>query len=123
MNQRTDAELTRSEEELRVSSTWNAVERVSLTTRIVTEQQQVTVTVRRQELIVERHPASGTVTADVVAPEDAAPLVIVLHREEPVVEMRVVPVERVSVLTTRVTEQQDIAATVRAERIETDETP
>lgn len=109
--------VIRSEEELRVDTTWAATERVRFRKRIVTEQVDITVSVRREELVVERESVrdSGRTGAD---PALGEPWVIVLHREEPVVETRVVPVERVTVSTHRVTDAQIVSESLRAERVE-----
>ena len=52
----------------------------------------------------------------------AAPLEVVLLREELEITKRVVPYERVRVHTDLVTEQQAVQATLRSERIDIDHT-
>ena len=111
-------DVIRSEEELRVRTKWHAVERVRITKRIVTEEVQMTVAVRREELVVERAPAEDAGGAE--APEGGDPLDIVLLREEPVMTTRIVPVERVRVRVDRTSRDQEISGEVRAERVELD---
>ena len=50
----TGAQVIRSEERLRVDTTWQPYERVRLARRVVTELRQVDIEVRREELIFER---------------------------------------------------------------------
>lgn len=113
-------ETIRSEEQLRVGMERRAVEVVRLRKRIVTEQRTVTVQVRREELVVERVPLPDT--GDRITDQAAAgpePYVLTLSQEEPVVELRTVPVERVRVTVVRVeTEQRPVTAELRAEQIE-----
>ena len=115
------AEVIRTEEEVRIETAWTAVEHVRVAKRIVSEEVQVTVTLRREELVVEHRPADGArVDAAAVPGAGTEPTVIVLSREEPVVETRVVPYERVAVATTRSTEQKAVTAARRVERIDVD---
>lgn len=97
-----------------------ARERVRLRTRVVTETRIVEVQVRRQELVVEREPLAD---GDAAPGDDPTPLEIVLHAEEPVVETRVVPVERVRVVKVAVAEEQRVVDELRAERVEVDVDP
>ena len=48
---------------------------------------------------------------------------MVLHREEPVVQLRAVPVERVRLVKRLVTEQRTVTEELRSERVEVDEGP
>ncbi len=91
----------------------------------------MTVTLRREEVRIEREPVYAEHIADVDHLErgngDAqltdGELEFVLLAEEPVVEKRVVPVERVKVARDTVVEQRRITDQVRKERVEVDETP
>ncbi len=110
-----------SEERLEVVATRVPVERVRVRKRIVTEDRTVTVTVRREELAVERFPV------DPDAPVDGAPgrddvVTLVLHEEVPEVTTRVVPRERVRVhVETRSAEEQ-VSAELGREVLDVDET-
>jgi uncharacterized protein (TIGR02271 family) len=126
--------MTRSEEQLRVRTESQAVGRVRLRKHIVTEYQQVTVPVRREEIRLEQEPIGGPGTGvgagvDSAASDaivDAAPgqigagdeHEIVLHAERPVVRTETVPVERVRMGKQTVTEQQQVNGQVRKEQIE-----
>ncbi len=115
--------VTVHEERLEVSTRAVAFERVRFRKVIVEEQVMVPVTVRREELRVEREPvAPGSDTGlDVTA--DSGPLELVLSREEPVVGVRVVPVERVRVIRAPVVEERIVRETLRHEEVEVDVPP
>ncbi|MBB4664531.1 DUF2382 domain-containing protein [Conexibacter arvalis] len=119
----TDDAMTRSEEELRVGTRPVERGRVRLRKVVVTEHVQTTVPVRHEEVRIEREP----ITEENVDRAMAGPEIseeeheVVLHAEEPVVEKRAVPKERVRLQTESVTEEREISEEVRKERIETDE--
>jgi uncharacterized protein (TIGR02271 family) len=120
------AELTLSEEQLVVDTVPRAAERVRVRKAVVTEEVTVTVTVRREELVIEREPldepAGEVAWADTESPDAAGPVEFVLHAEEPVVTKRVVPLERVRVQREVVVEERRISDEVRKERLDVDET-
>jgi uncharacterized protein (TIGR02271 family) len=126
-----EIEVTRSEEELVVDKEAHVTERVRVRKVIVEEEVTVTVTLRREELRIEREPIDAEYVADVDHLErgngDAqlteGELEFVLLAEEPVVQKRVVPVERVKVARDTIVDQHRITDQVRKERIEVDETP
>jgi uncharacterized protein (TIGR02271 family) len=116
----TDDAMTRSEEELRVGTETRERGRARLRKYVVTEEQQVTVPVRREEVRVEREPITDANLDDAtsgpaISEEEHE---VVLHEEEPVVEKRAVPKERVRLDTETVTEERQVADEVRKERIE-----
>ena len=123
------AELTLSEEQLVVDAVPRAAERVRVRKEVVTEDVTVTVTVRREELVIEREPldepAAEIAWADGDAPAAAGSGAVefVLHAEEPVVTKRVVPVERVRVQRDVVVEERRISDEVRKERLDVEQTP
>ncbi|MEW2163772.1 PRC and DUF2382 domain-containing protein [Streptomyces sp. NPDC007084] len=114
-----DVAMTRSEEEMHVGTERRATGRARLRKYVVTEEQQQTIPVRHEEVRVVREP---------ITDEDARSGVdisegereVTLHAEQPVVETRVEPVERVRLSTEEVTEEETVTGTVRKERIETD---
>jgi uncharacterized protein (TIGR02271 family) len=109
-------EVELHEQRLRVATVSVPVERVVLRRRIVTEVQQVQVTVRREELEIVREPLSGQPTG---APGEAQPpLLIVLSREVPVVQLQRHPYEQVTARVTNVQGQQQINETVSREQAE-----
>ena len=89
--------MTRSEEELRVGTAQRETGRARLRKYVVTENVTQTVPVQREEVRVEREPITdanrdaATSGADISEEEHE----VVLHAEEPVVEKRAVPKERV----------------------------
>jgi uncharacterized protein (TIGR02271 family) len=116
----TDDAMTRSEEELRVGTQTREAGRARLRKHVVTETQQVTVPVQREELRVEREPITdanrdAAVSGPEISEEEHE---LTLREEEPVVEKRVVPRERVRLDTETVTEERQVAEEVRKEQIE-----
>jgi uncharacterized protein (TIGR02271 family) len=89
--------MTRSEEELRVGTAERERGWVRLRKYVTTEQVQQTVPVRRERVRVEREPISdANLDAATSGPElSEAEHEVILREEEPVVEKRVVPRERV----------------------------
>jgi uncharacterized protein (TIGR02271 family) len=116
----TDDAMTRSEEELRVGTTRRERGRLRLRKYVTTEQRQVTVPVQREEARIEREPITdANIDAATAGPEiSEEEHEVVLSEEEPVVEKRVVPKERVRLDKETVTEQEQVAGEVRQEQIE-----
>lgn len=115
-------DVTRSEEELHLTSAWRPVERVRVRKRIVTEQRVVTVELRREELVVDREAIEGAVAVPGEAPP-AGELTLTLSEEQAVITKVVVPVERVRVVVDRVREEQELRTTLRAEQVDVVEEP
>ena len=115
-----DDAMTRSEEELQVGTTARERGRVRLRKYVTTEQQQVTVPVQREEVRVEREPITdANVDAATSGPEiSEAEHEVTLREEEPVVEKRAVPKERVRLDTETVTDERQVGEEVRKEQIE-----
>jgi len=116
----TDDAMTRSEEELRVGTTRRERGRVRLRKYVTTEERQVSVPVQREEVRVEREPITdANVGAATRGPEiSEEEHEVVLSEEEPVVEKRVVPKERVRLDKETFTEQEQVGGEVRQEQIE-----
>jgi len=114
-----DQVMTRSEERLNVGTKRVETGRVRLRKHVVTEQQQVTVPVTHEEIVIEREPIDGRRGGRAEIGEDERE--VVLHGEEPVVNKQAVPVEQVRMRTRDVTEQHKIQDKVRKERIEVDD--
>jgi uncharacterized protein (TIGR02271 family) len=89
--------MTRSEEELEIGTATHETGRARLRKHVVTEHVTKTVPVQREEVTLEREPITdGNVDDATDGPtlsEDEHE--VVLHEEEPVVEKRTVPKERV----------------------------
>jgi uncharacterized protein (TIGR02271 family) len=102
-----------SEQRLLVGTEWVPRERLNVRRRVVTETRQVTVTVRREELLIDRTPVEdGSPVAD---PGSREPLVVVLHEEVPVVQLQVRPYEQVTVGVERVRTEQLVEGQVGRE--------
>jgi uncharacterized protein (TIGR02271 family) len=118
----TDEAMTRSEEELRVGTTRREAGRARLRKYVVTEEETVTVPVQREEVRVEREPITDANVDDAmdgpaISEEEHE---VVLHEDEPVVETRAVPKERVRMNKDTVTEQETVTEHVRKERVDVD---
>jgi uncharacterized protein (TIGR02271 family) len=116
-----DTELTRSEERLRVGTERAETGHVRLRKYVVTENQQMSVPVRHEELRVEREPItdSTAVPGEANYAEDERD--ITLHAEHAVVQKESVPVERIRVGTETVTEDQTVTGEVRKEQVDIDQ--
>jgi uncharacterized protein (TIGR02271 family) len=114
--------MTRSEEELRVGKMDQERGRARLRKYVVTEQVQQTVPVRREEVRVEREPITEANIDDATAGPDISEEEheVVLHEEQPVVEKRTVPKERVRMDKESVTDEAQVSEEVRKEQIEAD---
>jgi uncharacterized protein (TIGR02271 family) len=118
----TDDAMTRSEEELRVGTTERERGRVRLRKYVTTEQVQQTVPLRREKAQVEREPITdanldaATSGPDISEEEHE----VILREEEPVVEKRVVPRERVRLDKDTVTGEERVAEEIRKEQIDVD---
>ena len=114
--------MTRSEEELRVGTERREAGRARLRKYVVTETEQRTVPVRREEVRVEREPITeGNVDQALDGPEiSEEEHEVVLHEERPVVEKEVVAKERVRLTAEERTDEETVSEDLRKERIETD---
>jgi uncharacterized protein (TIGR02271 family) len=119
----TDDAMTRSEEELKVGTTERETGRVRLKKYVVTEDVQQTVPVRREEVRVEREPITDeNVDEATSGPEiSEAEHEVTLKQEEPVVEKRAVPKERVRLEKDVETDERHVSEEVRKERIDVDD--
>jgi uncharacterized protein (TIGR02271 family) len=120
----TDDAMTRSEEELQVGTEARERGRARLRKYVTTEQQQVTVPVQREEVRVEREPITdanldAATSGPAISEEEHE---VTLREEEPVVEKRVVPRERVRLDTETITDERQVAEEVRKEQIDLDDT-
>jgi len=118
----TDDAMTRSEEELRVGTRETESGRVRLRKYVVTEEVQQTVPVRREEVRVEREPITDANVDEAMAGPEISDEEheVILHQEEPVVEKRAVPKERVRLDKDVVEDEREVSETVAKEQIEID---
>jgi uncharacterized protein (TIGR02271 family) len=119
----TDDAMTRSEEELRVGTAQRERGRVRLRKYVTTDHVQQAVPVRRERVRLEREPITdANVDAATSGPDiSEEEHEVVLREEEPVVEKRVVPRERVRLDKETVTAEERVAENVRKEQIEVDD--
>jgi uncharacterized protein (TIGR02271 family) len=116
----TDNAMTRSEEEVAVGTRSREAGRVRLRKYVVTENVTKTIPVTREEVRVEREPITDSnldnaLDGPEIYEEEHE---VTLHAEEPVVEKRTVPKERVRLDRDTVTEEETVSEEVRKERIE-----
>ena len=135
-----DGGMVRSEEQLRVGTERTGATRFRLVKYVVTEDVQITVPIRREEIRVEEVPldaadgdtgeglvqhgdlAEGERPGRHTAPDDAGlPEEIVLHTERPVITVEVVPTERVRLRTEIVQGQETVTGQVAREQIVVDQ--
>jgi len=118
----TDDAMTRSEERLNVGTRSEEVGRARLRKHVVTENVTESVPVSREEVRLEREPITdanvgSALDGPAISEEEHE---VVLHAETPVVEKEAVPVERVRLDKTTVTEQEQVSEGLRKEEIEVD---
>jgi len=118
----TDDAMTRSEERLVAGTRTEQAGKARLRKYVVTEQQQVTVPVTREEVTLEREPITdanvgSALDGPAISEEEHE---VTLHAERPVVETEAVPVERVRLGKQTVTDQESVSGEVRKEQIEFD---
>jgi len=118
----TDEAMTRSEEEIDVGVRSRETGRARLRKYIVTEPVEKTVQVQREEVRLEREPITDANRDQALSGGDLTEEEheVTLRAEEPVVEKRVVPKERVRLDTDTVTEETQVDEQLRKERIETE---
>ena len=116
----TDDAMTRSDEELRVGRETRETGRARLRKYVTTEEETRTVPLRREEARVEREPITeANVEQAMSGPEiTEAEHEVTLYEDEPVVEKRVEPKERVRLAKDVETEEQTVSDEVRKEHIE-----
>jgi uncharacterized protein (TIGR02271 family) len=119
----TDDAMTRSEEELRVGTTEREAGSVRLKKYVVEDQVTETVPVRREEVRLEREPITdanrdAALDGPDISEEEHE---VTLRSEEPVVEKRAVPKERVRLEKDVETEEREVSETVRSEQIDVDD--
>jgi uncharacterized protein (TIGR02271 family) len=119
----TDDAMTRSEEELRVGTTQRERGRVRLRKYVTTEHVEQAVPLRRERVRVEREPITdANIDAATSGPDiSEEEHEVVLREEEPVVEKRVVPRERVRLDKDTVTGEERVTEELRKERIDVDD--
>lgn len=115
-----DDAMTRSEEELRAGTADKEAGVARLRKWVEVEHVTTTVPVKKEKAVIEREPITEANRGKAMeGPElTESEHEVVLHEEEPVIEKRTVPKERVRLDTETETEEREVAADLRKERIE-----
>ena len=118
----TDDAMTRSEERMTVGTTTEETGRARLRKYVVSENVTQSVPVTREEVRVEREPITdanvgNAMDGPAISEEEHE---VTLHAERAVVAKEAVPVERVRLDKTTVTDQEQVSADLRKEEIEVD---
>jgi uncharacterized protein (TIGR02271 family) len=118
----TDDAMTRSEERLVAGTRAEEAGKARLRKYVVTEEQQVTVPVSREEVRLEREPITDANRGAALDGPDISEEEheVTLHAERPVVDTEAVPVERVRLGKETVTDTERVSGEVRKEQIEFD---
>ena len=116
----TDEAMTRSEERLDVGTTSQEAGRARLRKYVTTEQETVTVPVKKERAVLETEPITGdnrdeALDGPAISEEEHE---VVLTEERPVVDKTAEPVERVRLGTETVTDEETVTEEVRKEHIE-----
>jgi uncharacterized protein (TIGR02271 family) len=114
-----EARLTLSEEELAVGKQRVASGAVEVGKRVETQHVRESVPVTREEVTIERRPATGMSTAPTIEEGEVR---VPLSHEEVVVEKRVVPKEELVIKKHEVQGEQVVEDEVRRERVEVNRT-
>ena len=115
-----DQAMTRSEEELRVSKERQPTGKVRLRKYVVTEHQQMTVPVQREEVRVEREPITEANRGAAMRGPDISEgeHEVTTYEERPVVGKETVPKERVRLEKETVTDTETVGGEVRKEKVD-----
>ncbi|MCY4724646.1 PRC and DUF2382 domain-containing protein [Nocardioides sp. STR2] len=116
----TDEAMTRSEERLDVGTTSQEAGRARLRKYVTTEQETVTVPVKKERAVLETEPITGenrdeALGGPAISEEEHE---VVLQEERAVVGKTTEPVERVRLGTETVTDEETVTEEVRKEHIE-----
>ena len=122
-----DISIPLYEEQLAVGTRMVESGSVRLRKQVTTETVNQPVQIRRETLVVDREPGTGSqattgttgtaATTGTFTPFEQGEIVIKLHKEEPVVEKRVISTGRVTAKTATDTEQVTVSREVRKENI------
>ncbi|PZE64539.1 YsnF/AvaK domain-containing protein [Curtobacterium sp. MCBD17_021] len=113
-----EIEVVRHEERLAVRTELHATERVRLERVVVTEQRTISVDVSHEEVRLTREPITGGTRLPGAEVPVREPIVVVLHEEQVTVTKTVVPVERVTLSTHRVSDDHVVTETLGHEEVD-----
>lgn len=111
-------EVVRSEERAHLGTEVRVSGRAVLRKYVVTETTTQTFQVRHEEVRLEHEPAAGPGTVPTQPVFDGRVVEVTLHREVPVVQMKIVPTERVRLHVDIITEQVAVSVELRKERLD-----
>jgi uncharacterized protein (TIGR02271 family) len=116
----TDEAMTRSEERLDVGTTSQEAGRARLRKHVTTEQETVTVPVKKERAVLETEPITEANRDEATSGPDISEEEheVVLSEERPVVGKTAEPVERVKLGTETVTDEETVTEEVRKEHID-----
>jgi len=114
-----ESRLTLSEEELALGKRRVASGEVEVGKRVETQQVRESVPVSREEVTIERRPATGMGTASTI---EEGEIRVPLSHEEVIVEKRVVPKEELVIKKHEIQGEQVVEDEVRRERVEVNRT-
>ncbi len=116
----TDEAMTRSEERLDVGTTSQEAGRARLRKYVTTEEETVTVPVKKERAVLETEPVTSENRDEALAGPDISEEEheVVLSEERVVVDKTAEPVERVKLGTETVTDEETVTEEVRKEHIE-----
>jgi len=117
--QRDDA-MTRSEEQMHISTERRESGRARLRKYVVTEETDQVVPLRHEEVRVEREPITDANRAEAASGPafTESEYEVTLHEDRPVIRTETVPVERVRLDTVERTDEEHVRGQVRKERID-----
>jgi len=113
-----DRTIQLREERLKVDKSAVKTGEVHVSKRVVTEHKTIDVPVEREEVVIERRPASGRAARGDVAEEE---IVVPVKEERVTVTKQPVVTEEVSVGKRKVQDTKHVAETVRKEELDVDE--
>jgi uncharacterized protein (TIGR02271 family) len=113
-----DRTIQLREERLKVNKHRESAGDVTVRKEVITENKQITVPVEREEVVIERRPASGTAAGDIRAETIRVPV----SEERVDVSKEAVVTEEVNVGKRKVTDQKTVGGTVKKEELRVEET-
>jgi uncharacterized protein (TIGR02271 family) len=112
--------MTRSEEQMHITTERRESGRARLRKYVVTEESDQVVPIRHEEVRVEREPITDANRDEALSGPafTESEYEVTLHEDRPVIHTETVPVERIRLDTVERTEDEHVRGQVRKERIE-----
>ncbi|OJW15858.1 MAG: hypothetical protein BGO49_09685 [Planctomycetales bacterium 71-10] len=115
-----DRTIQLREERLKVNKRPVEAGEVDIRKEVVTENKTVTVPVEREEIVIERRPASGRAAAGSISDSGAEEIRVPVRREEIEIEKEAVVTDEISVGKRKVQGTEQASGTVRKEQLKVD---